>query len=43
MSLSFGVDNLTDQLYFQPFQTAPAPGRSAVFGVTLDLFDLFRR
>ena len=43
MSLSFGVDNLTDRLYFQPFQTAPAPGRSAVFGVTMDLFDLLRR
>lgn len=43
MSLSFGVDNLTDRLYFQPFQTAPAPGRSFVFGVTMDLFDLLRR
>ena len=43
MSLTFGVDNLTDRLYFQPFQTAPAPGRSAIFGVTIDLFDLLRR
>jgi outer membrane receptor protein involved in Fe transport len=42
VSLTFGVDNLTDRLYFQPFQTAPAPGRSLVFGATFDLFDLLR-
>lgn len=41
--LSVGVDNLTDRLYFEPFQNAPAPGRSYVFGLTLDLFDLLRR
>lgn len=41
--LTFGVDNLTDRLYFEPFQTAPAPGRSFVFGLTLDVFDLLRR
>lgn len=43
MSLAFGVDNLTDRFYFEPFQTAPAPGRSIVFGATMDLFDLLRR
>ncbi len=43
VSLSFGVDNLTDKLYFEPFQTAPAPGRSFVFGATMDFFDLLRR
>jgi len=43
MSLTFGVDNLTDRLYFQPFQTAPAPGRSFVFGITVDSFDLLHR
>lgn len=37
-----GADNLTDRLYFEPFQTAPAPGRSYFFGVTLDAFDLLR-
>lgn len=42
MSLTFGIDNLTDRLYFEPFQTAPAPGRSFVFGITMDLFDLLR-
>jgi outer membrane receptor protein involved in Fe transport len=41
--LTFGVDNLTDRLYFEPFQTAPAPGRAFVFGLTLDVFDLLRR
>ena len=38
-----GVDNLTGRLYFDPFQPAPAPGRSYVFGLTLDGFDLLRR
>lgn len=42
VSLTFGVDNLTDRLYFEPFQTAPAPGRSFVFGITTDLFGLLR-
>jgi hemoglobin/transferrin/lactoferrin receptor protein len=43
MSVTFGVDNLTDRLYFQPFQTAPAPGRSFIFGITIDSFDLLHR
>lgn len=34
---TFGVENLTDRLYFEHFQTAPAPGRSFVFGVTFDI------
>lgn len=41
--LNIGIDNLTDRLYFEPFQTAPAPGRSFVFGITLDVFDLLHR
>lgn len=36
MLLTFGVENLTDRFYFEHFQTAPAPGRSFVFGLTLD-------
>ncbi len=43
LSLSLGVDNLTDRFYFEPFQTAPAPGRSFVFGLTLDSSDLLHR
>ncbi|MGB9180563.1 MAG: TonB-dependent receptor [Pyrinomonadaceae bacterium] len=43
MSLTFGVDNLTDRLYFQPFQTGPAPGRSFIFGITMEGFDLLHR
>ncbi|HLM56571.1 MAG TPA: TonB-dependent receptor, partial [Pyrinomonadaceae bacterium] len=35
---TFGVENLTDRFYFEQFQTAPAPGRTLVFGVTLNLF-----
>jgi hemoglobin/transferrin/lactoferrin receptor protein len=40
--LTFGVDNITNRLYFEPFQTAPAPGRSFIFGTTIDVFDLLR-
>jgi outer membrane receptor protein involved in Fe transport len=43
LSLNFGLENLTDRLYFENFQTAPAPGRSMVFGLTLELFNLLRR
>jgi outer membrane receptor protein involved in Fe transport len=43
LSLTFGVDNLTGRFYFEPFQTAPAPGRSFVFGVTTDFFNLLQR
>jgi outer membrane receptor protein involved in Fe transport len=32
-----GLENLTNRLYFEHFQTAPAPGRSVVFGTTIDL------
>jgi hemoglobin/transferrin/lactoferrin receptor protein len=41
-SFTLGVENLTDRLYFEHFQTSPAPGRTLVFGLTLDLFDLLR-
>ncbi|HEX8847258.1 MAG TPA: TonB-dependent receptor [Pyrinomonadaceae bacterium] len=43
LSLNLGLENLTNRLYFENFQTAPAPGRSIVFGLTLDLFNLLRR
>jgi outer membrane receptor protein involved in Fe transport len=43
LALSFGVDNLTNRFYFEPFQTAPAPGRSFVFGLTLDSSNLLHR
>jgi outer membrane receptor protein involved in Fe transport len=36
--LTFGVENLTNRFYFEQFQTAPAPGRTLVFGVTLNIF-----
>ncbi|HKR13855.1 MAG TPA: TonB-dependent receptor [Pyrinomonadaceae bacterium] len=42
MTFSFGIDNLTDRLYFDPFQTAPASGRSFTFGVSFDSFNLLR-
>lgn len=43
ISFVCGVDNLTDRFYFENFQSAPAPGRSLVFGLTLDLANLLRR
>lgn len=41
-SFIVGVDNLTNRFYFEHFQTAPAPGRSFVFGTALEFFDVFR-
>jgi len=35
-----GLENLTNRLYFEHFQTAPAPGRSLVFGTTVELMNL---
>lgn len=33
LKLTAGIENLTDDLYFLPFQLAPAPGRTFVLGV----------
>jgi hemoglobin/transferrin/lactoferrin receptor protein len=43
MSFTLGIENLTNRLYFEQFQTAPAPGRSVVLGTTLQLFNLLRK
>ena len=43
MSFTFGVENLTNRLYFEAFQTAPAIGRTFVVGMTADFFNLARR
>jgi outer membrane receptor protein involved in Fe transport len=37
-----GVENLTNRLYFEHFQTAPSPGRSFVFGTTVELTNLLK-
>ena len=37
-----GLENLTNRLYFEQFQTAPAPGRSVVFGTTVELMNLLK-
>jgi outer membrane receptor protein involved in Fe transport len=36
-AFAVGLENLTNRLYFEHFQTAPAPGRSLVFGTTIEL------
>ncbi len=43
MSFTVGLDNLTDKLYWEHFQNAPAPGRAVVFGVTLDFKNLLKK
>jgi outer membrane receptor protein involved in Fe transport len=43
MLFTIGVQNLTNRLYFEHFQTAPAPGRAVVFGTTLEAFNLLRK
>jgi outer membrane receptor protein involved in Fe transport len=43
ISFIFGIDNLTNRFFFEQFQNAPAPGRSFVFGITMDFANLFRR
>jgi outer membrane receptor protein involved in Fe transport len=35
-----GLENLTNRLYFEHFYTAPARGRSFVFGTTVELLNL---
>ena len=35
-----GLENLTNRLYFEHFHTAPARGRSVVFGTTVELLNL---
>jgi outer membrane receptor protein involved in Fe transport len=43
VSFTVGVENLGNRLYFEHFQTAPAPGRSIVFGTTIELSNLLRK
>lgn len=42
VTLTVGVENLTNNLYFQLFQPAPAPGRSFTFGLTYNFSRLFK-
>jgi outer membrane receptor protein involved in Fe transport len=37
VAFTVALENLTNHLYFEHFQTAPAPGRSVVFGTTVEL------
>jgi outer membrane receptor protein involved in Fe transport len=36
IAFTLGVENLTNRFYFEHFQTAPATGRSVVFGTTVE-------
>jgi hemoglobin/transferrin/lactoferrin receptor protein len=43
ISLTFGIENLNNSLYFDHFQNAPGYGRSFVFGMTTNFLNLLRR
>ncbi len=42
-SINAGIDNINDKLFFEHFNNAPAPGRSFVFGLTTEIFNLLKR
>lgn len=42
-SFTVGIDNLTNRLYFQHFRSAPAPGRTFIFGFTTEFFNLLKK
>jgi outer membrane receptor protein involved in Fe transport len=42
-SINAGIDNLTDKFFWEHFNTAPAPGRSFVFGFTTEVFNFFKK
>ncbi len=42
-AINAGIDNINDKLYWEHFQNAPAPGRSFVFGFTIEAFNLLNR
>ena len=42
-SINGGVDNLADKLFYEHFNTAPAPGRSFVFGFTTEVFNFLKK
>jgi outer membrane receptor protein involved in Fe transport len=42
LTVTFGIENFTNNLYFQLFQPAPAPGRSFTVGATINFSKLFR-
>jgi outer membrane receptor protein involved in Fe transport len=42
-SLTAGIDNINDKFFIEHFNTAPAPGRSFVFGFTTEVFNLLRK
>jgi outer membrane receptor protein involved in Fe transport len=42
ISFNAGIDNIADRTFWEHFQNAPAPGRSFVFGMTTEIFSLFK-
>jgi hemoglobin/transferrin/lactoferrin receptor protein len=43
VSINAGITNIANKLYWEHFQTAPAPGRSFIFGVTTEIFNLLKK
>ncbi|MBS1797718.1 MAG: TonB-dependent receptor [Acidobacteria bacterium] len=42
-SINVGIDNIMNKLYWEHFQSAPAPGRSFVFGFTVEAFNVLKK
>jgi outer membrane receptor protein involved in Fe transport len=42
-TMTAGIDNIANKFYFEQFNTAPAPGRSFVFGFTTEVFNFFKK
>ncbi|GIU82425.1 MAG: TonB-dependent receptor [Acidobacteria bacterium] len=43
ISINAGITNIGNRLYWEHFQNAPAPGRSFIFGVTTEIFNILKR
>ncbi|MBM3790958.1 MAG: TonB-dependent receptor, partial [Acidobacteria bacterium] len=43
VSFTIAMENVNNALFFLPYQNAPAPGRSIIFGLTFEWKDIFNR
>jgi outer membrane receptor protein involved in Fe transport len=43
LTFNAGIDNISNKLYWEHFQNAPAPGRSFIFGITTEIFNFFAK
>ena len=43
MTFNAGIDNIADKFFIEHFLTAPSPGRSFVFGTTIEVFNFLKK